>query len=165
MTVYDFTVTAANGDEIPLSDYKGKVLLIANTASKCGFTPQYEALETLYKQYGDTDFTVLAFPCNQFANQEPGTNEEIQSFCKLNYGVTFPVLAKTEVNGDTAHPLFQYLKEQAPGTMGKAIKWNFTKFLIDAEGRVYKRYAPSTTPDKLKGDIEKLLAKIPAATL
>ena len=163
MTIYDFTVTTADGHDIPLSDYKGKVLLIANTASKCGFTPQYEALQELYEQYGDENFTVLAFPCNQFANQEPGTNEEIQSFCKLNYGVTFPVLAKIEVNGDNAHPLFQYLKEQAPGTVGKAIKWNFTKFLIDAEGHVYKRYAPSTTPDKLTGDIEKLLAKIPAA--
>lgn len=163
MTIYDFTVTAADGHDIPLSDYKGKVLLIANTASKCGFTPQYEALQALYEQYGDEDFTVLAFPCNQFANQEPGTNEEIQNFCRINYGVTFPVLAKIEVNGDNAHPLFQYLKEQAPGTAGKAIKWNFTKFLIDAEGRVYKRYAPSTTPDKLTGDIEKLLAKIPAA--
>jgi len=163
MTIYDFTATAANGDEIPLSDYKGKVLLIANTASKCGFTPQYEGLEALYEQYGDKDFTVLTFPCNQFANQEPGTDDEIQNFCKLNYGVTFPVMAKIEVNGDNAHPLFQYLKEQAPGTVGKAIKWNFTKFLIDAEGHVYKRYAPSTAPDKLKEDIGKLLAKIPAA--
>jgi len=163
MTIYDFTVTGANGHDIPLSDYKGKVLLIANTASKCGFTPQYEGLQELYDQYGKDDFTVLAFPCNQFANQEPGTNEEIQNFCKINYGVTFPVMSKIDVNGDNAHPLFQYLKEQAPGAVGKAIKWNFTKFLIDAEGRVYKRYAPSTPPDKLTGDIEKLLAKIPAA--
>ena len=114
MTIYDFTVTAANGHDIPLSDYKGKVLLIANTASKCGFTPQYEGLQELYDQYGKDAFMVLAFPCNQFASQEPGTDEEIQNFCKLNYGVTFPVMSKIDVNGDNAHPLFQYLKEQAP---------------------------------------------------
>ncbi|EZP77449.1 glutathione peroxidase [Parageobacillus genomosp. 1] len=158
MSVYDFTAKTIRGEEQSLADYKGKVLLIVNTASKCGFTPQYKELQELYEQYRDRDFVVLGFPCNQFGHQEPGTEEEIEQFCQVNYGVTFPMFAKVDVNGENAHPLFQYLKEKAPGVLGtKAIKWNFTKFLVDRNGNVVARFASQTRPSELKSEIEKLL--------
>jgi glutathione peroxidase len=158
MNVYDFTVTTADGEEKTLRDYQGQVMLIVNTASKCGFTPQYKGLQELQNMFSDKGFTVLAFPCNQFGHQEPGTNKEIQDFCKLTYDVTFPVFAKVDVNGDEAHPLFRYLKQAVPGILNsKSIKWNFTKFLIDQNGEVVKRYAPQTTPDSISDDIEKLI--------
>ncbi|HEU4960863.1 MAG TPA: glutathione peroxidase [Sphingomonas sp.] len=156
--ITDFQVKAANGDVVALSAYAGKVLLIVNTASKCGFTPQYEGLEALYRRYEPRGFEVLAFPCNQFGHQEPGDAAEIASFCTTTYDVTFPVLAKIDVNGEDADPLFRALKERAPGLLGsKAIKWNFTKFLIDRAGRVVDRYAPTTKPEDIAADIEKLL--------
>ena len=158
MKIYDFTITNSDGEEVSLSSFKGKVLLIANTASKCGFTPQYEALQTLYNQYNQQGLEILAFPCNQFGNQEPGNNQEITSFCSLNYGLTFPVMSKVDVNGSNAHPIFSYLQENAPGILGKSIKWNFTKFLVDKEGNVVDRFAPTTSPLKLQGCIEELLA-------
>ena len=152
-------VTDADGSQTDLSAYAGKVLLIVNVASKCGFTPQYEGLETLQKQYGDKGFTVLGFPCNQFGAQEPGDAEEIANFCKLTYDVDFPIFAKIDVNGDEAAPIYKYLKSEAPGLLGsKAIKWNFTKFLVDRSGRVVKRYAPQTKPEELASEIEALLA-------
>ncbi|MED4970660.1 glutathione peroxidase [Geobacillus sp. NFOSA3] len=158
MSVYDFTVKTIRGEEQSLADYKGKVLLIVNTASKCGFTPQYKELQELYEQYRDRGFVVLGFPCNQFGHQEPGTEEEIEQFCQVNYGVTFPMFAKVDVNGENAHPLFQYLKEKAPGVLGtKAIKWNFTKFLVDRNGNVVARFASQTKPSELKNEIEELL--------
>ncbi|GLH62775.1 glutathione peroxidase [Parageobacillus sp. G301] len=158
MSVYDFTVKTIRGEEQSLADYRGKVLLIVNTASKCGFTPQYKELQELYEQYRDRGFVVLGFPCNQFGHQEPGTEEEIEQFCQVNYGVTFPMFAKVDVNGENAHPLFQYLKEKAPGVFGtKAIKWNFTKFLVDRNGNVVARFASQTKPSELKSEIEKWL--------
>jgi len=158
MNIYDFEVKTMNGDLQSLSNYKEKVLLIVNTASKCGFTPQFKDLQELYQTYKDKGFSVLGFPSNQFLNQDPGTNEEIMSFCEINYGVTFPMFAKIDVNGKTADPLYQYLTKESPGTLGvKAIKWNFTKFLIDQDGKVIGRYAPNTKPSELKEDIEKLL--------
>ena len=158
MTITDFTVKAANGTPASLAAYAGKVLLIVNTASKCGFTPQYEGLEALHRDYADRGFEVLAFPCNQFGAQEPGDAAEIANFCTLTYDVTFPVFAKVDVNGGEADPLFERLKSDAPGVLGsKAIKWNFTKFLIDREGRVVDRYAPTTKPADIRADIEKLL--------
>ncbi|MCZ0755122.1 glutathione peroxidase [Anoxybacillus sp. J5B_2022] len=158
MSIYDFTVKTIQGDEKTLTEYKGKVLLIVNTASKCGFTPQYKELQELYEQYRDKGFVVLGFPCNQFGHQEPGTEEEIAQFCELNYGVTFPMFAKVDVNGEHAHPLFVYLTEKAPGVFGtKTIKWNFTKFLVDRNGNVVERFAPQTRPSELKKEIEKLL--------
>jgi glutathione peroxidase len=158
MSVYDFSAKTIRGEEQSLADYKGKVLLIVNTASKCGFTPQYKELQELYEQYRDRGFVVLGFPCNQFGHQEPGTEEEIEQFCQVNYGVTFPMFAKVDVNGENAHPLFQYLKEKAPGVLGtKAIKWNFTKFLVDRNGNVVARFASQTRPSELKSEIEKLL--------
>ncbi|MFC4184353.1 glutathione peroxidase [Saccharococcus thermophilus] len=158
MSVYDFSAKTIRGEEQSLADYKGKVLLIVNTASKCGFTPQYKELQELYEQYRDRGFVVLGFPCNQFGHQEPGTEEEIKQFCQANYGVTFPMFAKVDVNGESAHPLFQYLKEKAPGVLGtKAIKWNFTKFLVDRNGNVVARFASQTRPSELKSEIEKLL--------
>ncbi|WP_226001064.1 glutathione peroxidase [Paenibacillus sp. BJ-4] len=158
MTVYEYAAKTLQGKEIPLSIYEGKVLLIVNTASKCGLTPQYKALQELYSQYQEQGLEILGFPSNQFAKQEPGSSEEISEFCQINYGVTFPMFAKTDVNGDQAHPLFHYLTKTAPGVLGsKAIKWNFTKFLITREGNVFKRYAPQTAPDKLAEDIKKLL--------
>ncbi|HOT90613.1 MAG TPA: glutathione peroxidase [Anaerolineae bacterium] len=158
-TIYDFTVTTIMGLPKSLADYKGKVLLIVNTASKCGFTPQFEGLQALYEKYHDRGFEILGFPCNQFMNQDPGTNEEIQNFCRVNYGVTFPMFAKIDVNGPHAHPLYEYLKQAAPGTLGlKAIKWNFTKFLVDAQGNVVKRFEPSVEPADIAPDIEALLA-------
>ncbi|MEB3751647.1 glutathione peroxidase [Geobacillus icigianus] len=159
MSVYQFSAKTIRGEEQPLSVYQGKVLLIVNTASRCGFTPQYKELQELYDDYRDRGFVVLGFPCNQFGGQEPGTEEEIEQFCQLNYGVTFPLFAKVDVNGDHAHPLFHYLKEQAPGALGtKAIKWNFTKFLVDRNGEVVARFAPQTKPNELRKEIEKLLS-------
>ncbi len=156
--ITDFTVTAADGGEVSLAAYRGKVLLIVNTASKCGFTPQYEGLEALHRTYGARGFEVLAFPCNQFGAQEPGDAAEIANFCSLTYDVTFPVFAKIEVNGDGTDPLFARLKADAPGVLGsKAIKWNFTKFLVDREGRTVARYAPTTKPADIEKDIEALL--------
>jgi glutathione peroxidase len=156
--IYDFTADSLTGAPIDLQQYKGKVLLIVNTASNCGFTPQYKGLEAVYQQFKEKGVEVLGFPCNQFGGQEPGHAEEIGAFCEKNYGVTFPLFAKIDVNGDNAHPLFQHLKNEAPGILGsKAIKWNFTKFLVKKDGSVYKRYAPQTDPKELMGDIEKLL--------
>lgn len=158
-SIYDFTVKSITGEDVPLSIYKGKVLLIVNTASKCGFTPQYKGLQELYDKYKDQGLVVLGFPCNQFGGQEPGSEQEIASFCERNYGVTFPMFAKIDVNGDNAHPLYQYLKSAAPGILGsKAIKWNFTKFLVDKNGNVVERYDSMTTPEKLEDEIKPLLA-------
>jgi len=157
-TLADFTVPLLSGAPQPLADYNGKVVLIVNVASQCGLTPQYAGLEALYKQFGPRGFVVLGFPCNQFAGQEPGTNEEIASFCEVNYGVTFPIFTRIDVNGDDTHPLYKWLKETAPGILGsEAIKWNFTKFLLDRSGAVVERYAPTTEPADIAGDIEKLL--------
>jgi len=156
--ITDFTVKAADGSDASLEAYRGKVLLIVNTASKCGFTPQYAGLEALHRDYGDRGFEVLGFPCNQFGAQEPGDAAEIANFCSTTYDVTFPVFAKVDVNGPDAAPLFDALKSGAPGLLGsKGIKWNFTKFLVDREGRVVDRYAPTTKPEDLRGDIEGLL--------
>ena len=157
-TVMDFSATLSNGNEVALEDYAGKVLLIVNTASKCGFTPQYTGLESLQKTYSANGFSVLAFPCNQFGGQEPGTEQEIESFCDLNYQTSFPLFSKIEVNGASSHPLFTHLKSEAPGVLGsKRIKWNFTKFLVNQQGQVVKRYAPSTKPEAIAEDIEVLL--------
>lgn len=158
MTVYQFEAKKINGQTISLSEYKGDVLLIVNTASNCGFTPQYKELQELYEQYKEKGFTVLGFPCNQFMNQEPGTESDIQSFCEMNFGVTFPLFSKVDVNGKNAHPLFQFLTEEAPGLLGmKAVKWNFTKFLVNRSGEVMERYAPNTNPIEISKDIEKLI--------
>tara|TARA_B100000963_G_C22474880_1_gene601930 strand:+ start:268 stop:750 length:483 start_codon:yes stop_codon:yes gene_type:complete len=157
-TVMDFSAVLANGKPQDLNDYQGKVLLIVNTASKCGFTPQYTGLESLHQTYGERGFSVLAFPCNQFGGQEPGSEEEIQSFCDFNYQISFPLFSKIEVNGAASHPLYAHLKEQAPGALGsKRIKWNFTKFLVNQQGEVVKRFAPSTKPEAIASDIEALL--------
>jgi len=157
-TIADFKVRKPNGEMIDLADKQGKVLLVVNTASKCGFTPQYDGLEKLWKDYGEKGFEVLAFPCNQFGAQEPGTADEIESFCKVNFGLSFPLMAKIEVNGDSADPLYDWLKKEAPGVLGtKAIKWNFTKFLIGRDGKVVRRYAPTDKPESIAKDIEKLL--------
>ena len=156
--IYDFNVATITRNEQSMAMYKDKVLLIVNVASECGFTPQYEGLEKLYKTYHDQGFEVLAFPCNQFGGQEPGTEKQIQNFCKVNFGVTFPLFAKIDVNGKDTHPLYVYLKKQAPGILGtESIKWNFTKFLIDREGNVITRYGSSTKPEEIAKDIEKLL--------
>ncbi len=156
--ITDFTVKAADGSDASLEAYRGKVLLIVNTASKCGFTPQYEGLEALHRDYAARGFEVLGFPCNQFGAQEPGDAAEIATVCSTIYDVTFPVFAKVDVNGKDAAPLFEALKAEAPGLLGsKGIKWNFTKFLVDREGRVVDRYAPTTKPEDLRGDIEALL--------
>lgn len=157
-TIADFKVRRPNGEVLDLAEKKGKVLLVVNTASKCGFTPQYDGLEKLWKDYGDRGFEVLVFPCNQFGGQEPGTADEIESFCKVNFGLSFPLMAKIEVNGDGADPLYDWLKKEAPGILGsKAIKWNFTKFLIDRDGKVVRRYAPTDKPESIAKDIAKLL--------
>ena len=160
-SVYDFSALSVDGREVPLEQYKGNVLLIVNTASQCGFTPQYAGLETLYAQYKDRGLVVLGFPCNQFGAQEPGTEAEIAQFCELNYGVSFPMFAKIDVNGPQAHPLYQFLKSEKSGIFGvlgfEAIKWNFTKFLVDRSGDVVARFAPSTTPAELGPAVEKLL--------
>jgi glutathione peroxidase len=159
MNVYDFQATALDGKPVDLAQYRGKVLLIVNTASKCGFTPQYQGLENVYRELHGRGLEVLGFPCNQFGSQEPGTEEEIGAFCEKNYGVSFPMFAKVDVNGDAAHPLWKFLKGEAPGVLGtEGIKWNFTKFLIGRDGKVAKRYAPTTKPEEIADDIEKLLA-------
>jgi glutathione peroxidase len=158
--IYNFSAVNMQGKDVSLSDFKGKVLLIVNTASKCGFTPQFEGLEALYQQYKGEGLEVLGFPCNQFGGQDPGSNQEILHFCQANYGVTFPMFEKVDVNGDNAHPLYKYLKKQAPGIMGTgAIKWNFTKFLVDRNGNVIDRYAPADAPEKFAKDIADLLFK------
>jgi glutathione peroxidase len=157
-TIADFTVTTNRGESLDLSTKQGKVLLVVNTASKCGFTPQYDGLEELYQQFKDKDFEVLGFPCNQFGAQEPGNADEIAEFCKVNFGVTFPLMAKIDVNGPEASPLYDWMKSEKKGLMGStSIKWNFTKFLIDREGNVVKRYAPQDSPKAIARDIEKLL--------
>ncbi len=157
-TIADFTAKLPNGEDISLADKLGKVLLVVNTASKCGFTPQYDGLEALWKEYGDRGFEVLAFPCNQFGGQEPGSADEIESFCKVNFGLSFPLFAKIEVNGDGATPLYQWLKTEAPGILGsKGVKWNFTKFLIGRDGKVVRRYAPTDKPASIAKDIAALL--------
>jgi glutathione peroxidase len=157
-SIYDFSATTAQGKTVSLADYKDKVLLIVNTASKCGFTPQYEGLEKLNKNHAASGLVVLGFPCNQFGGQEPGTEEQIVSFCSLNYGVTFPLMAKVDVNGAARHPLFAFLTETAPGLLGsEAIKWNFTKFLVSRDGKTIKRYAPTDSPASMEADIKALL--------
>lgn len=178
-TIYDFKTLNNKGVEVSFKDYEGKVLLIVNTASKCGFTPQYDGLEALYQKYKDQGFVIVGFPCDQFAGQEPGSNEEIAEFCRINHGVTFPLMAKTDVNGENAEPIFEYLKAQAPtevynGIKGKAtrvmlkglsktakkesdILWNFTKFLVNRDGTVIKRYAPITTPEEIEKDLQGML--------
>jgi len=162
-TLHDFTMTTLEGQERSLSEYAGKVVLVVNTASQCGLTPQFEGLEKLYQDYADDGLVVLGFPCNQFGAQEPGTSEEIGEFCQRNYGVSFPMFEKIEVNGDGAHPLYQWLRTEKGGLLGDAIKWNFTKFLVDEDGEVVKRYAPTTAPEKLSDDIENALDKRKAA--
>jgi glutathione peroxidase len=158
MSIYDLQVTKNNGEQISLQEYAGKVLLIVNTASKCGFTPQYTELEELFQKYHSQGFEVLAFPCNQFGGQEPGSDAEIAEFCSLNFQTTFPIFQKVDVNGDNAHPLFEHLKEAAKGVLGtKAIKWNFTKFLIGKDGKTIKRFASMDKPSELSAEIEKLL--------
>ena len=158
-SLYDFDAQSIDGKPVPLSQYQGKPLLIVNTASACGFTPQFGGLEKLHKTYGERGLVVLGFPCNQFGSQDPGSNDEIASFCQLNYGVSFPMMAKIDVNGSGADPLYQWLTAEAPGLLGsKAIKWNFTKFLVGKDGRVIKRYAPQDAPEKLASDIEAALA-------
>ncbi len=158
MNIYDFRAKLTDTNELTLSEYKGKTLLIVNTASACGFTPQYEGLENLYKKYKDSGLVVLAFPCNQFGKQEPGSDSEIKEFCDLKFNISFPLFSKVDVNGDDAHPLFQYLKDSLPGILGsKAVKWNFTKFLVDKEGKPVKRYAPTDTPESIEKDIQAIL--------
>lgn len=158
-TIYGFNTQTIAGKEVSLADYKGKVALIVNTASKCGFTPQFAGLEAIYEKYKDRGFVILGFPCNQFGAQEPGTADQIQEFCQLNYGVKFPMFGKIDVNGSDAHPLFKFLTSEKPGILGiEAIKWNFTKFLIDKDGNPVKRYAPNTAPEDIAPDIEKLLS-------
>jgi glutathione peroxidase len=154
---YGFSAVSLRGKEIGMDTFMGKVVLVVNTASKCGFTPQYEGLETLYKRYGEKGLVILGFPCNQFGNQEPGSAKDIAEGCLINYGVTFPMFSKVDVNGSNAHPLFKYLKKHLSGFLISRIKWNFTKFLIDRNGIPVKRYSPSTKPEDLSGDIEKLL--------
>jgi glutathione peroxidase len=157
-TIYHHECQTITGETRSMSDYAGQVILVVNTASKCGLTPQFEGLEQLYKDYKDQGLMILGFPCNQFAKQDPGNNEEIAEFCQMNYGVSFPMFAKIDVNGDDTHPLFQQLKEEAPGMLGsKMVKWNFTKFLVNRNGEVVKRYAPKDAPKTLRADIEKLL--------
>lgn len=159
MGIYNYKVKDAKGNMVSLSEYKGKVLLIVNTATGCGFTPQYEGLQNLYDKYKEQGFVVLDFPCNQFANQTPGTEAEIVDFCQLNYGVTFPQFSKIDVNGENEEPLYSYLKSQKNGILGGKIKWNFTKFLVDREGNVVERYAPATTPEKIGEKVNLAIAQ------
>jgi len=157
-SIYDFTVKDIHGKPVKLDRYRGKVMLIVNTASECGFTPQYKGLEAMYEKLHDKGLEVLGFPCNQFGGQEPGAEKEIAQFCELNFGVTFPMFAKVDVNGDDAAPLYRFLKAEKPGLLGsEGIKWNFTKFLVDREGNVVKRYAPNDTPESIAKDVEKAL--------
>src|SRR5690625_1814794 len=157
MSVYQFSAQTQKDGEKSLSDYKDNVLLIVNTASECGFTPQFQGLQKLYEEYNSRGFEILGFPCNQFRNQDPGTDEEITHFCQSNYGVTFPMFSKIDVKGENAHPLFKYLTNEASGMLSKQIKWNFTKFLIDKNGNVINRYAPQTKPENIEKDIEKAI--------
>ncbi|WP_445257951.1 glutathione peroxidase [Nocardioides aurantiacus] len=157
-TLSDFTATSIDGKPVPLSTYDGQVTLIVNTASQCGFTPQLEGLEELHRQYADRGLAVLGFPCNQFGNQDPGSNEEIGAFCQKNYGVSFDMFEKVDVNGESAHPVYKWLREEKRGLLGEKIKWNFTKFLVGKDGQVIKRYGSTTKPEKLSGDIEKALS-------
>ena len=158
MSVYEYSAKTIKDEDVSLSNYKGDVLLIVNTASKCGFTPQYKDLQAMYEEEKENGLTVLGFPCNQFGGQEPGSSNDIEQFCELNYGVSFPMFAKVDVKGEHAHPLFTYLTEQAPGLLGsKGIKWNFTKFLVNRQGEVVKRYAPQTAPKDIQKDIKELL--------
>jgi glutathione peroxidase len=154
---YQFSAMSLQGKEIPMEQYKGKVVLVVNTASKCGFTPQYEGLEDIYKRYSEKGLVILGFPCNQFGNQEPGSEKEISEGCLINYGVSFPMFSKVEVNGDNAHPIYKYLKKSLPRLFSGKIRWNFTKFLIDASGNPVKRFSPVTKPEQIVPDIEKLL--------
>ncbi len=158
-SLYDFTLPIGNGEEKPLSDFKGNVILVVNTASQCGFTPQYEGLQKLHTQYYDKGFSIIAVPCNQFGAQEPGSHAKIQEFCHLNYGLSFPIMGKVEVNGANEHPMFKFLKGEAKGLITNSIKWNFTKFLIDREGRVVKRFSPATKPEAIASHIESLILK------
>ena len=155
--IYDFTAQSLAGDDVPLKRYEGQVLLIVNTASACGFTPQYRGLEALQREYGPRGFSVLGFPCNQFGGQEPGDARQIEQFCSTTYDVTFPMFSKIDVNGSRAHPLYAYLKSEKTGLLGSGIKWNFTKFLVDRKGKVAGRFAPTVTPEGLKKEIEALL--------
>lgn len=157
MGFYQLSATLNNGQEKSFEDYQGKVVLVVNTASKCGFTPQYQGLQELYQSYHEQGFEVIGFPCNQFMGQEPGSDQEIQDFCQVNYGVSFPITKKVDVNGADAHPVFKYLTKESRGIMGGAVKWNFTKFLIDRQGNVVKRFAPTTKPQELKPEIERCL--------
>ena len=157
-TIADFTAKRPNGEEISLADKLGKVVLVVNTASKCGFTPQYDGLEALWRKHKDQGFEVIAFPCNQFGSQEPGNADQIEEFCKVNFGLSFPLMGKIEVNGPGASPLYDWMKKEAPGVMGtKSVKWNFTKFLIGRDGKVVRRYAPTDKPESLEKDIQALL--------
>ena len=157
-SIYNLSAIANNGSICDFSQYKGKVLLIVNTASKCGFTPQYKGLEALYEKYKDKGLEVIGFPCDQFAHQEPGSDEEIAQFCSMNYGVTFPIMKKIDVNGPNAHPVFQWLRKKAPGAIGDSIKWNFTKFLVAKDGTSVRRYAPTVEPEQIESDIQAALA-------
>lgn len=157
-TVYDFSVKKPNGNEMPLKEYEDKPLLIVNTASKCGFTPQFGGLQSLYEKYKDDGFVVLGFPCDQFNNQEYDDINQTTEFCRVNYGVTFPIFAKVDVNGEDAHPLFVHLTTEKKGMLSKKIKWNFTKFLVDRNGQVVERYAPQTSPEKIEEDVKKILS-------
>ena len=154
---YDFEAKRLNGESISMKEYEGKTVVVVNTASKCGLTPQYEGLESMYKKYKDQGLVILGFPCNQFAGQESGTSDESQEFCQVNYGVSFPMFEKIEVNGENAHPLYKYLKSNLGGILGSKIKWNFTKFVIDKDGKPVKRFAPTTKPEKMEETIKKLL--------
>jgi glutathione peroxidase len=158
-SVFDFQAVSIRGEPADLASQRGKVLLIVNTASECGFTPQFKGLEQLWQDYGPKGLVIIGFPSNEFGGQDPGSNDQIASFCELNYGVSFPMMGKTKVNGSDAHPLWKFLKSEKPGLLGiEAIKWNFTKFLVGRDGQVIKRYAPNDAPEKLRGDIEKALA-------
>lgn len=157
MSIYDFTARLGSGEEHSLGDYRGKVLLVVNVASNCGFTPQYKGLQSLYQQFNPRGFEILAFPCDQFGHQEPGSDPEIAAFCETKFGVTFPLFAKIKVNGSEAHPLYTWLKQEKGGLIGSGIKWNFTKFLLDRSGVVRERFAPTTTPESLAGQVESLL--------
>jgi glutathione peroxidase len=158
-SIYEFEALSINGETTPLSTQRGKVMLIVNTASECGFSPQFAGLESLWKQYADKGLVILGFPSNEFGGQDPGSDSEIASFCQVNYGVSFPMMSKVKVNGDSAHPLWKWLTKEAPGILGsKAIKWNFTKFLVARDGKVLKRYAPTDKPESIAGDIEAALA-------
>jgi len=159
MSFYDYEAQKLNGDKIKMKEFEGKTLVVVNTASKCGLTPQYKGLENLYEKYKDDGLVILGFPCNQFANQESGTSDEIEEFCQVNYGVSFPMFEKIDVNGRNTHPVFKFLKRRLGGFLGSRIKWNFTKFVIDKKGRPIKRFAPTTTPEKMESVIQKTLKK------